>query len=105
MEVTTNTKTEHIPTKKTPGSGTTTLDEQTLRNEFKEASQQFFSTLLRVGVRLALTPVSILPEVSQEHFVNAAREFTRGFTSLAHECADTVDKIVEELANELKKDF
>ena len=104
MAVTTNTQTEQVHTMATPGTETATLDEQSLRDELKEASQQFFSTLFRVGVRLTLTPVSLLPKEPREHFVSAAREFTRGFTTLAHNLADNVDKIVEEVGTDLEKD-
>jgi hypothetical protein len=88
-----------------PGTKATTPDEQSLRDELKEASQQFFSTLFRVGVRLTLTPMYLLPKEPREHFVSAAREFTRGLTTLAHELADNVDKIVEEVETDLKKDI
>jgi len=88
-----------------PFTETPTPDEQSLRDELKEASQQFFSTLFRVGVHLALTPVSLLPEEPREHFVSAAREFTRGLTTLARELADNVDKIVEEVGTDLEKDL
>ena len=73
MAVTTKTHTEQIHTQASPGTETTTPGEQPLRDELKEASQQFFTTLFRVGLRLALTPVSILPEEPQQHFVSAAR--------------------------------
>jgi hypothetical protein len=105
MAVTTKTPTEQTHAIETPGTETTTPGEQPLRDELREASQRFFSTLFRVGVRLALTPVSLLPEEPREHFVSAAREFTRGLTTLAHELADNVDKIVEEVETDLKKDF
>ena len=105
MAVTTNKQTEQIHTVEAPGTKATTPEEQSLRDELKEASQQFFSTLFRVGVRLALTPVSLLPEEPQKHFVNAAREFTRGLTTLAHELVDNVDKFVEEVETDLKKDI
>jgi hypothetical protein len=88
-----------------PFTETPTPDEQSLRGELKEASQQFFSTLFRVGIHLALTPVSLLPEEPREHFVSAAREFTRGLTTLARELADNVDKIVEEVETDLEKDL
>ena|SRR6266516_3481975 len=55
------------------------------------------------GLRLALAPVCLLPEEPREHFVSAAREFTRGFTTLAHELADDVDEIVDEVETDLKK--
>jgi hypothetical protein len=56
-----------------------------------------------MGVHLALAPVYLLPEEPREHFVRAGREFTRGFTTLAHELADDVDKIVDEVETDLKK--
>jgi len=105
MAVTTNTQTEQIHTVEAPVTKTPTSDEQSLRDELKEASQQFFRTLFRVGVHLTLTPVSLLPQEPQEHFVSAAREFIRGLTRLAHELADNVDKIVEEVETNLKKDI
>jgi len=105
MAVTTKTQTEQTHTKASPGTETTTPGEQPLRDELKEASQQFFTTLFRVGVRLALTPVSILPEEPQQHFVSAAREFTRGLTTLAHEVADNLDKMFEEVETDLKRDL
>ncbi len=105
MADTINTQTEQKHTMEAPGTETPTFDEQSLRDELKEASQQFFSTLFRVGVHLALTPVSLLPEEPREHFVSAAREFTRGMTTLAHELADNVDKIVEEVGTDLEKDL
>ncbi|HEX6555112.1 MAG TPA: hypothetical protein VF026_20275 [Ktedonobacteraceae bacterium] len=98
MAVTTKEQTEQTRTK------TTTPGEQPLRDELKEASQQFFRTLLRMGVHLALTPVYLLPEEPREHFMSAGREFTRGFTTLAHELADDVDKIVDEVEADLKRD-
>ena len=105
MADTTNTQTEQTHTMEAPFTETPTPDEQSLRYELKEASQQFFSTLFRVGVHLALTPVSLLPEEPREHFVSAAREFTRGLTTLARELADNVDKIVEEVEKDLEKDL
>ena len=105
MAVTTKTQTKQTHTKASPGTETTTSGEQPLRDELKEASQQFFNTLFRVGVRLALAPVYLLPEEPREHFVSAAREFTRGFTTLAHDLADDVDKNVEAVETNLKKDI
>ena len=103
MAVTTKPQTEQTHTKASSGTESTTPGEQLLRDELMEASQQFFNTLFRVGLRLALTPVSLLPEEPQQHFVSAAREFTRGFTTLAHELADDVDEIVDEVETVLKK--
>ena len=98
MAVTTQEQTEQIRTK------TTTPGEQPFRDELKEASQQFFRTLLRMAVHLALTPVYLLPEEPREHFISTGREFTRGFTTLAQELADDVDKIVDEVEADLKRD-
>lgn len=105
MAVTTKTQTEQTHTKASSDTESTKPGEQLLRDELKEASQQFFNTLFRVGVRLALAPVYLLPEEPREHFVSAAREFTRGFTTLAHEFADNVDKFVEEAETNLKRDL
>ena len=104
MADTTNTQTEQTHTMEAPFTETPTPDEQSLRDELKEASQQFFSTLFRVGVHLALTPVSLLPEEPREHFASAGREFTHGLATLAHELADNFDKIVEEMKTDVKKD-
>jgi hypothetical protein len=105
MAVTTKTQTEQRHTMEAPGTQTPKPDEPSLRDELKEASQNFLRTLFRVGVRLALTPVALLPEEPQEHFVSATREFTRGLTTLAHELVDNVDKIVEEVGTDLKRDL
>jgi hypothetical protein len=104
MAVTTKTQKEQTHTMETPGTEKTTPGEQSLRVELREDSQQFFRTLFRMGVRLALAPVYLLPEEPRGHFVSAGREFARGFTSLAHELADTVDKIVEEVESDLTRD-
>src|SRR5438128_11313782 len=88
----------------TPGTQTPTPDEKTDRDELKEASQQFFRTLFRAGVHLAMTPVSMLPEEPREHFVSAGREFTRGLATFAHELADNFDKIVDEIKADVEKD-
>ena len=104
MADTTNTQTEQTHTMEAPFTETPTPDEQSLRDELKEASQQFFSTLFRVGVHLALTPVSLLPEEPREHFTSAVSEFTRGLSTLVHELADNVDKIAEEVRMDVKKD-
>jgi len=37
--------------------------------------------------------------------VSAAREFTRGLTTLAHEVADNLDKMFEEVETDLKRDL
>ena len=100
----TNMQAEQTQTTDTPGTQTSTPDEKTDRDELKEASQQFFRTLFRAGVHLAMTPVSMLPEEPREHFTSAGRELTRGLATLAHELADNFDKIVEEVKMDVKKD-
>ena len=62
MAATTKTQTEQTHTKASSGTESTTPGEHPLRDELKEASQQFFNTLFRVGVRLALAPVYLLPK-------------------------------------------
>jgi hypothetical protein len=104
MAVTTKTQKEQMQQKDTPGTETTTSGEHSLRDELRKDSQQFFRTLFRMGVRLALAPVYLLPEEPRDHFVSAGREFTRGFTSLAHELVDTVDTFVDEVESALKRD-
>ncbi len=70
-----------------------TPDYKTDRDELREASQQFFRTLFRAGVHLAMAPVYMLPEEPRDHFVTAGREITRGLATLAHELADDFEKI------------
>jgi hypothetical protein len=64
------------------------------RDEVRHASEQFFRTLFRAGVHVAMAPVYVLPEESREHFFSAGREFTRGLSTLAQEIADDFDKLV-----------
>ncbi len=64
------------------------------REEVRHASEQFFRSLFRAGVHVAMAPVYALPEESREHFFAAGREFTRGLSSLAQEIADDFDKLV-----------
>ena len=94
MEDTTNGQAEQ--THKTETPGTQTHDEQSDREELKEASQQFFRSLFQAGAHLARTSVHMLPEESREHIVSAGREFTRGLATFAHELADNIEKIVDE---------
>jgi len=65
------------------------------RDEVRQASEQFFRSLFRAGVHVAMAPVYILPEESREHFFTAGREFSRGLSSLAQEIADDFDKLVQ----------
>jgi hypothetical protein len=69
-------------------------DYKTDRDEVRHASEQFFRSLFRAGVHVAMAPVYVLPEESREHFFTAGREFTRGLSSLAQEIADDFDKLV-----------
>lgn len=64
------------------------------RDEVRQASEQFFRSLFRAGIHVALAPVYALPEESREHFFAAGREITRGLSSLAQEIADDFDKLV-----------
>ena len=105
MTVTPKRQREQALVKRSLSTKTTTTDEQALRDELKETSQQFLRTLLQMAVHLALAPVYLFPEEPREHFVHAGREFTRGFTTLAHILADDVDKAVDEMENNLKKSF
>ena len=87
-----------------PSSSSETPDYKSDRDELMQASQQFFRTLFRAGVHLALSPVNILPPEPREHFLSAGREFTRGMATLAHELADDFDKLVDEVREEEKRD-
>ena len=72
-----------------------TPDYKSDRDEVRHTSEQFFRSLFRAGVHVAMAPVYILPEESREHFFSAGREFTRGLSSLAQEIADDFDKLVK----------
>jgi hypothetical protein len=104
MAITTKTQKEQTQHIETPETEKTLSGQQSLRDELREDSQHFFRSLFRLGVRLALAPVYLLPEEPRDHFVSAGREFTRGFTSLAHELVDTVDTFVDEVESDLKRD-
>jgi hypothetical protein len=95
---------EQTHTTEAPGTEIPASDEQSDFEELKEASRQFFNTLVRVGIHLATTPVSQLPEEPREHFANAVSEFTLGFSTLAHKLADTLDTIAEKVSMHEKKD-
>ena len=62
MEDTTKEQAEQTHSAEEPGTETPTPDEKSDRDELKEASQQFFRTLIRAGVHLATTSVNMLPE-------------------------------------------
>ena len=104
MEDTTNTQAEQTHTTEISGTEIPAPDKHSDRDELKQASQHFLRTLLRAGVHLAMAPASLLPEEPREHFANAGSEFTRGLARLAHELADTLDKIVEEVNMGVKRD-
>jgi hypothetical protein len=91
-------------TKKEPGSEIPASDRQADFEELKEASQNFFNTLVRVGMHLATTPVSHLPEEPREHFKQAVSEFTRGLSTLAHELASAAEKVSEDVSVHEKKE-
>jgi hypothetical protein len=104
MEDTTNPQAEQSKTAEMPGTQTPTPEEKSDRDELKEASQQFFRTLLQAGVHLAMTPVNMLPEEPREHFASAGREFTRGLATIAHELADNFDRLVDQSKEDVEKD-
>ena len=104
MVDTTKMQAEQAQTTETPGTETPTPGEKSDRDELKEASQQFFRSLFRAGVHLAMAPVYMLPDEPREHFVSAGREFTRGLATLARELAVDFDKMVDEVKEELEKD-
>jgi hypothetical protein len=104
MADTTTGQAEQTSTTEASGTEIPTPAEQSDFEELREASQHFFNTLVRVGMHLARTPVSQLPEESREHFTNASSEFTRGLSTLAHELASTVEKVAEEVSMHEKKD-
>jgi hypothetical protein len=102
MADTTKTQAEQAQTTEAPPTETPTPDEKSDRDELREASQQFFRTLFRAGVHLAMTPVYMLPAEPQEHFVSAGREFTRGLATLARELADDFEKMVDEVKKDVE---
>ncbi len=104
MEDTRSEQAEQIHTPETSGTERPASDVQSDFEELKEASQHFFNTLVRVGMHLATTPVSQLPEEPREHFAKAVSEFTRGISTLAHELANTVEKVSEEVSMHEQKD-
>lgn len=104
MEDPTNSHAEQTHTTEMPDNETPASGEQSDFEELKEASQHFFNTLFRVGVHLAKTPASQLPQETREHFANAVGEFTRGVSTLAHELANTAEKVAEEVNMNGKKD-
>ncbi len=104
MEDTRSEQAEQIHTPETSGTQRPASEVRSDFEELKETSQHFFNTLVRVGIHLATTPVSSLPEEPREHFAKAFGEFTRGLSTLAHELANTVEKVSEEMNLHEQKD-
>ncbi len=97
MTDTSDQQTEQAHTGEEPDAERLAPEGQADFEELKEATKHFFNTLVRVGMHLTTTPVPQLPGESREHFANAARELTRGFSTLAHQIANTVEKVSEEV--------
>lgn len=97
------TKNQAEQTTGTPGVEEPASDEKSNRDELMEASQQFFRALFRTGVHVAMTPASMLPEESRQHFLSAGREFTRGLATMAHELSNAFDKMAEEVKKDVEK--
>jgi hypothetical protein len=104
MEDSRSEQAEQTNTTETSGTQQPESDVQADFEELKEASQHFFNTLVRVGIHLTTTPVSQLAEEPREHFANAVSEFTRGLSTLAHELANTVEKVSEDVRQHEKRD-
>lgn len=92
----TNSQAEQPGTTDMPGVDATASEEKTNFDELRESSQQFFRSLFRTGVQVAMTPVTMLPQEPRQHFLSAGREFSRGLATLAHELSNAFDKMVEE---------
>ena len=104
MEDSRSEQAEQTNTIEAPGTQRPASDVQADFEELKEVSQHFFNTLVRVGMHLATTPVSQLPEEPREHFAKAVSEFTRGLSTLAHELANTVEKVSDDVRKPEQKD-
>ena len=100
----TKNQAEQTQTTEAPGVEAPASGEKSNRDELMETSQQFFRALFRTGAHAAMTPVSMLPEESRQHFLSAGREFTRGLATLAHELSNVFDKIAQEAKGDVKKD-
>src|ERR1700730_9598364 len=98
------TKNQAEQTTETPDVEASATDEKSNRDELMEASQQFFRALFRTGAHVAMTPVSMLPEESRQHFLSAGREFTRGLATIAHELSNAFDKMAEDVKGDVEKD-
>ena len=87
----------------TPGVEAPAAEEKTNFDELRQSSQQFFRSLFRTGVQVAMTPVTMLPDESRQHFLSAGREFTRGLATLAHELSNVFDKMAEETKEKVEE--
>jgi hypothetical protein len=99
------TKNQAEQTQTTEMPGAEASGEKSNLDELRESSQQFFRALFRTGVQVAMTPVSMLPDESRQHFLSAGREFTRGLATLAHELSNVFDKMAEEVKEDEEKDL
>jgi hypothetical protein len=63
------------------------------REELRQTTQLFIGRLFRTGVNVAFLPITSLPQESQDHFLAASREFTRGWAALLHEFAHTIEEM------------
>jgi hypothetical protein len=104
MADTTTVQAEQTYTTETSGTEIPTPAGQSDFEELRQASQHFFNTFVRALIHLARMPVSQMSEESREHFTNAVGEFTRGLSTLAHELANSVEKVAEEVSMHEKKD-
>jgi len=100
----TKNQAEQPQTTDMPGVDAPASEEKTNFDELRESSQQFFRSLFRTGVQVAMTPVSMLPEEPRQHFLSAGREFTRGLATLAHELSNVFDRMAEETKEDAEKD-
>ncbi len=69
---------------------------QAERQELQQATRRFIRSLLRTGANVALLPVTSLPSEPQRHFLVAGREFTRGWTTLLHEFAHSIEEMAKD---------
>ena len=92
----TNNQAEQPQTTEIPGIDAPASEEKTHFDELRESSQQFFRSLVRSGVQVAMTPVSMLPQEPRQHFLSAGREFSRGLATLAHELSNVFDRMAAE---------
>jgi len=98
------TQATETPVVDTPTSDAPASEEKTNFDELRESSQQFFRSLVRTGVQVAMTPVSMLPQEPRQHFLSAGREFSRGLATLAHELSNVFDRLAEEAKEKVEGD-